>query len=130
MDIPIQAYARDCTPGVDTDVDTFNDDVECYLNTDPSYGCPLWTDADVGGPGQCPGEACDGHDAHPLDINVDRYMSVVGDILHFRGHVGAAPGSPEWWQRLDFNKDDYLSVVGDVLLFRGNIGECVEDLVG
>jgi hypothetical protein len=93
-------------PPVDTDGDTFTDDIETYLPTDCLDDC---TD---GAP----------HDAWPLDINTDAYISVVGDVLQFRGHIGAGPLDPEWDQRLDLNMDSYLSVVGDVLIFRGNVG--------
>ena len=134
MDIPIPALARDCLSIGHSDTDGFADNVECYLDTDPWYKCPLWTDAEAGPPPpdniQCPGVDCDGHDAYPLDINVDGAVTVVGDVLRFRGHVGASappPADPNWDQRLDLNMDSMITVVGDVLMYRGNIGECVEN---
>jgi len=97
-------------PAGDDDCDGFTTAVEEHVGTDSGDDC---TDD--------PGV----HDAWPLDINMDRYISVVGDVLEFRGHVGASlppPPDPNWDQRLDLSMDDYLSVVGDVLLFRGNVG--------
>jgi hypothetical protein len=56
-------------------------------------------------------------------VNNDGQVSVVGDVLDFRGHIGAAPRDPGWWQRLDLNADGEISIVGDVLVYRGGIGE-------
>jgi len=92
----------------DDDDDAFDDDVESYLDTDSCDDC-------TNDPGV--------HDAWPLDINMDKFVTVAGDALYFRGHIGATPGSPEWWQRLDLNADNYITVAGDALLFRGMIGE-------
>jgi hypothetical protein len=102
----------------DTDTDGFSDPVETYLGTDPLDACRDFP----GTPGLCPGPLCDGDDAWPLDLNVDGQISVVGDVLNFRGRIGATPGSPNWSQRLNFNGDGQISVVGDVLLYRGLIG--------
>jgi hypothetical protein len=106
IDLSFQIWGQECNPLLDSDGDTFYDDVECYLPTDFRDDC---TD---GAP----------HDAWPLDINMDAYISVVGDVLQFRGHIGAGPLDPNWDQRLDLSMDSYLSVVGDVLIFRGNVG--------
>jgi hypothetical protein len=106
MEMLVECTA-DCSPYVDSDGDTFADNIECYVGTDSSDNC---TD----NPGV--------HDAWPLDINMDKYVSVVGDVLAFRGHVGARPSDGNWDQRLDLNMDSYISVVGDVLMFRGNVG--------
>jgi hypothetical protein len=92
---------------LDSDCDGFTDDVETYLGTDYLDACP-------DGPTD---------DAWPLDVSMDAQISVVGDVLNFRGRIGATPGAPTWWQRLDFNMDGQLSVVGDVLLYRGRIGD-------
>jgi hypothetical protein len=96
-----------CEAGVDTDSDGFNDNVECYLGTDPIDSCPDDTS----------------DDAWPLDVNKDARLSVVGDVLSFRDRIGATPGTPTWSQRLDYNGDGRLSVVGDVLMYRNRIGE-------
>jgi hypothetical protein len=96
-----------CGPGVDTDSDDFDNDVECYLGTDPLDACR--------------DDPAD--DAWPLDVNMDGQLSVVGDVLNYRGRIGATPGAPNWQQRLDYNGDGQLSVVGDVLLYRGRIGD-------
>ena len=57
------------------------------------------------------------------DLNNDGGLTVTGDVLNFRGRIGAAPGNPAWWQRLDLNTDHALTVTGDVLTYRGRIGE-------
>ncbi|UCH86481.1 MAG: FG-GAP repeat protein [Dehalococcoidia bacterium] len=91
----------------DGDTDGFLDLVELYLGTDPLDNCP-----------DDPSD-----DAWPLDINMDTEITVAGDCLNFRDRIGAAPGDPEWWQRLDLNADGMISAVGDALLYRGMIGE-------
>ena len=96
------------TPTSDSDNDGFDDTVEAYLGTDPLDACP---------------DEIGAHDAWPLDINMDRAVTVVGDALNYRGRIGAEPGDPEWLQRLDFNMDSMISVVGDALLYRGMIGQ-------
>jgi hypothetical protein len=108
----------DCTPGVDTDLDGFNNDVECYLPTDPGDDCPDAT----GTPGLCPGPTCDGHDAWPLDNNVDKNVTVVGDVLIYAAKMGLPVGGDPILQRLDINADGSITVVGDVYKYRGNIG--------
>ena len=92
---------------LDSDGDGFLDAVELYLGTDPLDACP-------DGPTD---------DAWPLDVSKNGQISVVADVLNFRGRIGATPGAPNWWQRLDFNADRLISVVGDVLMYRGMIGE-------
>ena len=96
-----------CDPGIDIDSDGFDGDVECYLGTDPLDSCP-----------DHPSD-----DAWPLDISMDMTITVAGDVLNFRDRIGAAPGDPEWWQRLDLNMDSAITVAGDVLLSSGMIGE-------
>jgi hypothetical protein len=91
----------------DGDADGFLDLVELYLGTDPLDNCP--------------DDPTD--DAWPLDINMDTAITVAGDALNFRDRIGAAPGSPEWWQRLDLNADGAITVAGDALMYRGMIGE-------
>jgi hypothetical protein len=101
----------DCSAGVDTDGDGFNNNVECYLPTDPGDNCS-----------NQPGV----HDAWPLDINMNKVITVVGDVLPYSGRIGAhgSPSpSPTWRQRLDINMDNYITVVGDVLKFSGKIGQ-------
>ena len=101
----------ECQPDVDTDGDGFDDDVECYLPTDQNDDC---TD-EIGV-----------HDAWPLDINIDKAITVGGDVLPYRGRIGATggpPPDPNWLQRLDVNMDNAITVGGDVLPFRGQIGE-------
>jgi hypothetical protein len=95
----------DCTSGVDTDGDTFNDDIECYLPTDQADPCPDVIGAD---------------DAWPLDVNMDTFVTVVGDVLAYSGLIGqTVPPAPK---RLDLNMDGFITVVGDVLAFSGKVG--------
>jgi hypothetical protein len=92
----------------DSDVDAYSDGVEQYLGTDPSDNCP--------------DDPTD--DAWPLDINMDTYVTVVGDVLNYTGTIGARwCGDGGWWTRLDLNADGVITVVGDVLRFSGKIGE-------
>jgi hypothetical protein len=98
-------------PPVDTDGDTFTDDIETYLPTDCVDDC-------TNNPGV--------HDAWPLDNNVDTWVTVGGDVLPYRGRIGAwggPPADPNWLQRLDINADNWITVGGDVLPFRGKIGD-------
>jgi len=92
--------------GVDSDGDGFPDEAELYIGTDPFDACP-----------DDPSDA-----AWPLDINNDRAITVAGDSLNFRDRIGAAPGDPNWWQRLDLNGDQAITVAGDVFLYRDRIG--------
>jgi len=105
-----EASAQDCSAGVDTDIDGFNNDVECYLPTDPADKCPdvLYTD-----------------DAWPLDTNMDTYVTVAGDVAAYMGRLGSTGGPPpsaNWRQRLDLNKDNFLTVAGDIAKFTGKLG--------
>jgi hypothetical protein len=98
---------------VDDDNDEFDDDVETYVGTVALDNC-------VGSP---PGP---GGDAWPLDVNADTYVTVGGDVLPYRGRLGATGGPPpdaNWLQRLDLNADNFITVGGDVLPFRGMLGE-------
>jgi len=106
------------TPPGDEDCDGFSTAVEQYVGTDPVDNCPDWT----GTPDLCPGPTCDGDDVWPLDVNVDRVITVSGDVLNYRGRLqasGGPPPDPNWLQRLDINMDNVITVSGDVLLFRG-----------
>ena len=101
--------SADCSPLLDTDGDTFKDDLECYVATDQSDNCPDVVGAD---------------DAWPLDLDMNKIITVAGDVLYYRGRIGAhGPPSPtpDWQQRLDINKDNWITVAGDVLMFRGKI---------
>jgi hypothetical protein len=95
------------TVQTDSDLDGFGDAVEGYLGTDSLDACP--------------DDPTD--DAWPLDVNMDTFVTVVGDVLPYRGRIGATPGSAEWWQRLDLNADNYITVAGDAVLYRGMIGK-------
>jgi hypothetical protein len=91
----------------DDDGDGFTDEVEAYLGTDSLDACS-----------DSPADA-----AWPLDMNNDTQISVIGDIMSFRGAIGATPGEPNWSQRLDLNGSGQISVTGDVILFSGMIGQ-------
>jgi hypothetical protein len=91
----------------DDDNDGYSDVVEYKLGTDPLDNCPSVTGK---------------HDAWPLDINMDRSVTVVGDVLKFRGSVGCVVSANWTCRRLDLNTDNQVTVVGDVLKFRGNVG--------
>jgi len=90
---------------LDLDGDGFTGAVEWYVGTDQADACP-----------DSSGDA-----AWPLDINNDRYVTVVGDVSNYTGRLGATPGSPNWRQRLDLNTDAAITVTGDVLKYRGKI---------
>jgi hypothetical protein len=104
------SWSSPCTAGVDSDGDTFKDEIEWYLPSDCLDNC-------TNNPGV--------HDAWPLDVSMNKVITVVGDVLPYSGRIGATggpPASPNWRQRLDLNKDNRLTVVGDVLKFAGKIG--------
>ena len=91
----------------DSDGDGFTNVAEIYVGTDPFDACP-----------DDPSDS-----AWPLDIDNDGVITVTGDALNFRGHIGATPGDSIWWQRLDLDGDGAITVTGDVLLYRGRIGQ-------
>jgi hypothetical protein len=95
-----------CPADADCDDDQFDDYVELYVGTDPVDACP----DDIN------------DDAWPLDINNDGALSVIGDLMDFRGRIGAVPGDPNWWQRLDLDSGGMINITGDVLKYRGKIG--------
>ena len=106
------------SPGDDLDGDSlgrvnqqgfpvFWDEVEVYLGTDPLDACP--------------DDSSD--DAWPLDINKDKMITAVGDVLAYLNRIGARPGGPNWRQRLDLSADGVLTAVGDILLYRGKVGQ-------
>jgi hypothetical protein len=119
IDLSFQIWGQECNPLLDSDGDTFADDIECYLPTDRSDDC---TD-NPGTPGLCPGPTCDGHDAWALDNTVDTEIDVTGDVWSYVGRVGATPGAPNWMQRLDIDMSGDIDVTGDVWMFVGMVGE-------
>ncbi|UCH87291.1 MAG: hypothetical protein JSU97_02560 [Dehalococcoidia bacterium] len=106
IDLSFQLWGQECDPALDSDFDGFNDYVECYLPTDP------WDDCS-----DTPGV----HDAWPLDNNIDRAVTVVGDVLPYSGKIGLPVTNPTL-KRLDLDANGSITVVGDVLPFAGNIG--------
>ena len=109
VDSDLDGIGDACDP--DNDNDGFDDDKEWSIGTDPFDDC---TDAN--------GK----HDAWPLDQNIDKSVTVVGDVLKYAGNVGASVGGspPTSWalRRLDLNADGSITVVGDVLKYAGNVG--------
>jgi len=63
-----------------------------------------------------------GGDAWPLDVNMDTFVTTVGDVLAYSGDIGKGVAQYPELQRLDLNEDASITVVGDVLLFSGKIG--------
>jgi len=96
-------------PG-DDDCDGFATADEEYVGTDPLDGC-----ADVlGTSGLCPGPSCDGDDAWPPDLDVDRDADIV-DVLKFKPYIlTSVPPSP---QRFDFDTDGDIDIV-DMLKYK------------
>jgi hypothetical protein len=92
-----------CDPGVDTDGDGFDNDVECYVGTDPLDDCPddPWDDA------------------WPFDNNVDTWSNVL-DVLQYKGHLQICVPDPGYVQRLDINGDQCVNAL-DVLLYKGHL---------
>ncbi|UCH87325.1 MAG: hypothetical protein JSU97_02745 [Dehalococcoidia bacterium] len=108
-DSPGDDYDGDSLGRIDpeTGFPCFWDEVEVYLGTDPTDACP---DSPT-------------HDAWPLDMNMDRSVTVVGDVINYAGNIGApVSGDPAVLQRLDLNVDGSITVVGDVLPFQGLMG--------
>jgi len=81
-----------------------------------------------------------------LDLNGDGYITVVGDVLMYRGKVtpdpldvtgdgkvdmqdvnafkgkiGLKAGDANWDPKLDLNGDGFITVAGDVLMYRGKV---------
>jgi len=107
IDLAFQIQGQPCTAGVDTDGDTFNDNIECYLPTDARDNCR-------DGPGD---------DAWPLDINMDTWVTMA-DVNRYAGRLGSTggpPPSPMWLKRLDFNKDNWITMA-DVNKYAGKLG--------
>jgi hypothetical protein len=94
-------------PAGDEDCDGFTTTVETYVSTDPADACS-----------DDPGL----HDAWPLDVNIDRSVTVVGDVLAYVGNIGLPVDGDPTLQRLDLNADGSVTTVGDVSLFNGTIG--------
>jgi hypothetical protein len=91
---------------LDDDDDGWSDSIENYLVTDPLDACP-----------DNPSD-----DAWPLDINMDAFVTVVGDALAYSGNIGKDVATYPQVQRLDLNADGHITVVGDVLKFSGKVG--------
>jgi hypothetical protein len=110
IDLAFQIWGQECPAGVDTDLDKFNDNIECYLPTDARDNCPDSTS----------------DDAWPLDNDITKDITVTGDVFAYVGRVGAhgpPSPSPNWRQRLDLDMSGDITVTGDVFQFVGKIGQ-------
>jgi hypothetical protein len=65
-------------------------------------------------------------DTWGLDQDLNRTITVVGDVLKYSGKIGATVNSspPTSWaiSRLDLDGNKTITVVGDVLKYSGKIG--------
>jgi hypothetical protein len=107
IDLAFQMWGQDCPAGVDTDLDGFNDDIECYLPTDRLDDCPDVIGVD---------------DAWPLDNDMTRLITGTGDVFAYVGKIGSKPGDPNWSRRLDLDMSGLITGTGDVFMYVGKIG--------
>jgi len=96
-----------CQPDVDTDGDGFDDDVECYLPTDPLDDCP----------------DDDSHDAWPLDMDMSTVINLTGDAAKYSGNIGKSVGSDPALRRLDLDMSSVINLTGDAAKYAGHIGD-------
>jgi hypothetical protein len=96
------SFAQGCEPGVDSDLDGFDDDVECYLGTDPEDACPDHSTDDAWPPDVAGVGGCGSHDGQ---VN-------VLDILCFK----PPPVGPSD-SRYDLNASGEVNII-DVLLLK------------
>jgi hypothetical protein len=89
------SLASGCEPGVDTDFDGFDDDVECYLGTDPLDDCP----------------DDPSHDAWPPDIDMNTQVNVLDIQLYKPGLSGPYDA------RYDLDASGEVDVL-DILLYK------------
>jgi uncharacterized repeat protein (TIGR01451 family) len=76
-----------CGPGVDTDGDDFDNDVECYVGTDPLDACP--------------DDVTD--DAWPPDTNNSTVVNIT-DVVAFRPKLNHCQPNPGYDPRYDLNQ--------------------------
>jgi len=105
------------TPAGDGDCDGFTTAAEQYIGTDPLDACPDRT----GTPGWCPGLSCDGDDAWPPDLLVNRSVNII-DVLWYKGKLGYRLGDPNYVQRLDLDANGEVNII-DVLQFKPFLGK-------
>ncbi|MGB6896549.1 MAG: thrombospondin type 3 repeat-containing protein [Dehalococcoidia bacterium] len=94
----------------DDDDDGFSDAVEWWTQNDSLDDCSSE------------------HAAWPLDMNQDKKLSILKDVLKYRGNIGKTVAEyPEIARPLDVNADGKISILKDVLKYRGHVGDtCVE----
>jgi hypothetical protein len=90
----------------DDDCDGFTTEAEEYVGTDPLDACP-----------DDPSD-----DAWPLDLNMDTFVTTVGDVLPYANNIGKDVATYPELQRLDLNADGFITTVGDVLGYSGVMG--------
>jgi len=95
------SLASGCEPGVDTDFDGFDDDVECYLGTDPLDDCP----------------DDPSHDAWPPDIDMNTQVNVLDIQLYKPGLSGP------YDVRYDLDASGEVDVL-DILLYKPWVNMC------
>ena len=107
-EIAVDEYCPgECLPDVHSDSDGFDDEVECYLETDPLDDCP-------NNPS---------HDAWPLDIDMTGDISITGDVYFYVGMIGSTVPTDPSIQRLDLDMTGDISITGDVYEYVGRIGD-------
>jgi hypothetical protein len=94
--------------------DKYDDDIEWWVGTDPLAACPRVLPD--------PANGIAGHDAWVLDNDIDRELSVTGDVWQYVGKIGAKVADNPALRRLDVDKDGEISVTGDVWEYVGKIG--------
>jgi hypothetical protein len=92
---------------VDTDGDTFNDDIEWYLPSDCLDDC-------TNNPGV--------HDAWPLDMDMNKLINLGGDVAKYIGKMGCIVAADPTCQRIDLNMDGLINLGGDVAKYIGKMG--------
>ncbi len=114
MTLGTDPCSYDASLATHSDGDGFTDGLEQFLGTDPLDGCPDVT----GTPGLCPGPSCDGHDAWPPDLDIDREVDIADVITGFLGKILAPE---EYDRRADFKADGQLRVADIILGYYGRI---------
>ncbi len=114
----ITVNGMEIPPGVtetDDDGDGCFTSMEEHAGTDPLDACPDVVSSLCGSPPQqypcCPGPECDGDDAWPYDLNVDRTADIL-DVLLYKAALGGAYDA-----RYDLDVSDTIDIL-DVLLYK------------
>jgi hypothetical protein len=108
--LTVDALGDVCDP--DDDNDLFTDVIEAYLPTITLDNCPDGA-----------GLPATRTDAWPLDMDKNRTITVVGDVLKYSGKIGKTVAANPEVRRLDLDANGTITVVGDVLKYSGKIGQ-------